>query len=107
MHATRFSRDRPIEYFVLIEPHADGPVIGTLGGHPIAAAITDCFGRHYTYVGVASRLRDGRYDVASLSPGEWFADPGLVYRQDPTPSILRKFVGGSSADQDRRRPPAP
>lgn len=104
MHATRFSRERPIEYFILIEPLADGPVIGTLGDHPIAAAIKDCFGRHYTYVGVASRLRDGRYDVNSLAPGEWFAEPGLVYRQVPAPSVLRKFLRRADGDQDPRPP---
>ena len=101
MRATHFSKERPIEYFVLIEPRPDGPIIGTLGDHPIAAAIRDDFGRRYTYVGVASRLRDGRYDVKTLAPGEWFADPGLVYRQEPTPSGLRRFLRGSNGDRDR------
>jgi hypothetical protein len=105
MRASHFSKDRPIEYFILVDPHADGPIIGILGDHPIAAAIKDGFGRRYTYVGVASRLRDGRYDVKSLSPGEWFADPGLVYRQDQNrPSRLQKFLHGPDADSERPPP---
>ena len=105
MRAAHFSKDRPMEYFVLVDPHADGPVIGTLGDHPIAAAIRDGFGRRYIYVGVASRLRDGRYDVKSLSPGEWFADPGLVYRQAPTrPSGLQKWLHPFDSGPDRQPP---
>jgi hypothetical protein len=82
MPSAHFSRNRPVDYFILVDPEADGPVIGTYNGHPIAAAVKDAFGRRYLYVGIASRLRDGRFDVNALSPGEWFARPGLVYRME-------------------------
>ena len=82
MPSAHFSQDRPVDYFILVEPQADGPVIGTYNEHPIAAAVKDAFGRRYLYVGVASRLRDGRFDVKTLSPGEWFMRPGLVYRME-------------------------
>lgn len=73
---------RPVEYFILMEPRPDGPVVGYLDGRPIPTAVIDCWGRHYSYAGVASRRRSGQYDVDSLAPGEWIMDPGLVYRQD-------------------------
>lgn len=73
--------DRPVEYFILIEPHADGPVVGYYAGRPIAAAVVDCFGRRYSYAGVAPRRHSGQYDVEALGPGEWIIEPGLVYRQ--------------------------
>jgi hypothetical protein len=82
MPSAHFSKDRPVDYFILVEPQADGPVIGTYSEHPIAAVVKDAFGRRYRYVGVASRLRDGRFDVKTLSPGEWLMRPGLVYRME-------------------------
>src|SRR5581483_6950255 len=82
MPSAHFSKNRPVDYSILVDPRADGPIIGTLNEHPIPAAVRDAFGRRYLYVGVASRLRDGRYDVKTLSPGEWFARPGLVYRSE-------------------------
>ena len=74
--------ERPVEYFILMEPRADGPVVGYLDGRPIPAAVVDCWGRHYSYAGVAPRRRSGQYDVESLRPGEWIMEPGLVYRHD-------------------------
>jgi hypothetical protein len=75
-----FTTGRPVDYFILVEPHADGPVVGYYGGSPIPAAVVDCFGRRYSYAGVAPRRRGGQYDVESLGPGEWIIEPGLVYR---------------------------
>jgi len=84
-----FSQEHPVEYLILTDPKADGPVIGTYDGHPIAAAVRDCFGRRFTYAGVATRLSSGRYDVTALAPGEWFVQPGLVYRiEAPEPEGL-------------------
>jgi hypothetical protein len=74
--------DRPVEYFILMEPRADGPVVGYLDGRPIPAAVVDYWGRHYSYAGVAPRQRSGRYDIEALGPGEWIMEPGLVYRHD-------------------------
>jgi hypothetical protein len=82
MPSAHFSADRPVEYFILVDPRADGPIIGTYDGGPIPAAVKDAFGRRYSYVGVASRLRDGRLDVKTLSEGEWFVRVGLVYRME-------------------------
>jgi hypothetical protein len=74
---------RPIEYFLLVEPRAAGPVIGYYAERPIADAVVDCFGRRFIYKGVAPRLRNGRFDVESLQPGEWIVEPGLVYFGNP------------------------
>jgi hypothetical protein len=100
MPSAHFSKDRPVDYFILVEPRADGPVIGTYNDQPIPAAVRDAFGRRYTYVGAASRLRDGRFDVKTLAPGEWFVRPGLVYRFEASESggllgRLRKREGRS------------
>jgi hypothetical protein len=73
------STGRPVEYFILVEPHADGPVVGYYAGNPIPAAVVDYFGRRYSYAGVAPRRRGGQYDVEALGPGEWIVEPGLVY----------------------------
>ena len=73
------STARPVEYFILVEPHADGPVVGYYAGRPIPAAVVDYFGRRYSYAGVAPRRRSGQYDVEALGPGEWIVEPGLVY----------------------------
>jgi len=75
-----FTAARPVEYFILVEPHADGPTVGYYAGRPIAEAVVDCFGRRYSYAGIAPRRRGGQYDVEALGPGEWIMEPGLVYR---------------------------
>jgi hypothetical protein len=77
-HPRRFTA-RPVEYFLLDEPHADGPVIGIYQDQPIAASVIDAEGRHYAYAGIAPRLSSGRYDVEALRQGEWLVEPGLVY----------------------------
>jgi hypothetical protein len=64
---------------IVVEPQADGPVIGFYAGQPIAASVVDCFGRRFAYRGAASRRRDGRYDCKALAPDEWLVEPGLVY----------------------------
>ena len=71
---------RPVEYFLLVEPRADGPPIGYYAGNPIPAAVVDYWGRRYSYAGIATRRRSGQYDVEALGPGEWIIEPGLVYR---------------------------
>ncbi|HVZ02102.1 MAG TPA: hypothetical protein VHA35_21525 [Dongiaceae bacterium] len=104
MPSAHFSKDRPVDYFILVEPRADGPVIGTYGDHPIAASVKDAFGRRYRYVGVASRLRDGRLDVKALSPGEWFVQPGLVYRMesDESGGLLGRLRRREQPSRDER-----
>lgn len=88
MSRVSFEKGRPVEYYMLAEPRPDGPVVGYYAGRPIADAVVDCFGRRFTYAGVAPRIRSGRYDVGSLRPGEWIVEPGLVYYGDP-----REFGG--------------
>lgn len=76
-------RSFPIEYYVLknVAPGGSG-VVGYFAGLPILAEVIGPSGRRYCYAGLAPRLRDGRFDVASLRPGEWFLEPGLVYASD-------------------------
>jgi hypothetical protein len=96
MSRANFTTARPVEYFILVEPRADGPVIGQYADRPIAAAVVDYFGCRFTYAGVAPRLRNGRYDVEALQPGEWIVEPGLIYYRDPgEPAGLLKRLRGS------------
>ena len=69
-----------VEYLILINPHPDGPILGFFKDIPIASAVIDDFGRRYVYAGVASRRRNGQYDIDTLTRGEWLVEPGLVYR---------------------------
>lgn len=77
-------RRRPLEYSILVEPRPAGPVIGSLGGEDIHAAVVDAFGRRYVYAGAAPRRYDGSLDDGALGPGEFFVLPGLVYRMVAT-----------------------
>ena len=103
MSRVNFTAARPAEYFMLVEPRADGPVVGYYAGRAIAAAVMDYFGHRFTYAGVAPRIRNGRYDVESLLPGEWIVEPGLIYYRDPDKSGgLLKKLRGSGHDAERR-----
>jgi hypothetical protein len=75
--------EQPIEYMILVDPRPDGPSLGFYRDKPIAAAVVDYFGRRYVYSGVATRRRDGQYDVGGLSKEERLVEPGLIYRFDP------------------------
>jgi hypothetical protein len=70
------------ECFILLDPRADGPVVGYYAGCPIPAAVVDYYGCRYTYAGVAPRRCNGAYDVQSLRLGEWIVEPGLIYRNE-------------------------
>lgn len=81
------ARSIPTEYYILriADPAAPLPGVGSaiagyLAERPILATVKDSAGTCYRYVGLAARLPDGRYDVQSLSPGEWIVEPGLIYR---------------------------
>jgi hypothetical protein len=78
-----FSSQRHVDYFLLQEPRAEGPLVGYYAGQAISERVIDCFGQHYRFVGVASRLPNGCYDVDALRPGEWLVEPGLVYVNEP------------------------
>jgi hypothetical protein len=67
------------DLLTVVEPRADGPVVGFYAGRPIAASVVDCYGRRYSYVGAAPRGHNGQYDFNALSSGEWIVEPGLIY----------------------------
>ena len=76
-------RSFPIEYYMLQSVAPDGSeVVGYFAGRPILEEVVDPSGHRYHYAGLAPRLRDGRFDVAALRPGEWLVEPGLVYASD-------------------------
>ena len=81
---------QPIEYSMMVEPRPAGPTIGLYRGLPIAERVVDQFGRRFFYVGLASRRRDGRFDVGSLRAGEFIVEPGLVYRLEANERASRK-----------------
>lgn len=83
------ARSIPIEYYILRiarpappDSGVDSTIVGYLADQPIFAAVADSAGSRYRYVGLAARLYDGRYDVLSLSPGEWIVEPGLIYSSE-------------------------
>jgi hypothetical protein len=78
-----FAEGRPVEFFILHDAKADGPCLGRYGDKEIPASVIDGFGRRYTYVGVAPRKSNGRFDVDALQDGEFILPPGLVYRINP------------------------
>lgn len=80
MFASTHLDTRVAEYSLIVEPRAEGAVIGYFAGQPISEGVVDAFGRRFSYVGLASRRRDGQFDVAQLKAGEFIAEPGLVYR---------------------------
>src|SRR5215470_7250292 len=99
----------PVEYSILMESRAYGPVVGYLAGHPVREAVIDCFGRRYTYAGVALRRRGGQHDIEARA--EWIVEPGLVYRDESgeqaAPANRRprtSFPSRARVDQDRSPP---
>uniref|UniRef100_UPI003703F974 hypothetical protein n=1 Tax=Mesorhizobium atlanticum TaxID=2233532 RepID=UPI003703F974 len=64
-------RSFPFEYYILkiVGPAAECPgectVVGYLADRPIFATVMDSSGERYHYVGRATRLSDGQYDVES------------------------------------------
>ncbi|MER9329875.1 hypothetical protein NKJ26_17335 [Mesorhizobium sp. M0152] len=96
------TRSVPIEYYTLriagpavSQSGAESAIIGYLADRPIFGSVTDSSGTHYRYVGLAARLPDGRYDIESLSPGEWIVDPGLIYRSEA--ALLETEGSGSKS----------
>ncbi len=79
-----------LDCYMMIEPHPAGSAIGRLAETTISETMTDLFGRRFTYVGLAPRRHNGRYDLDSLRPGEFIVEPGLLYRlDDPRPRRKR------------------
>ncbi|WP_192250363.1 hypothetical protein [Mesorhizobium silamurunense] len=83
------ARSIPIEYYTLriagpavSQSGAVSAIVGYLADRPIFGTVADSSGTRYRYVGLAVRLPDGRYDVESLSAGEWIVEPGLIYRSE-------------------------
>jgi hypothetical protein len=74
-HRFVVSKSRPVEYFLLIEPRDDGPVIGYFGGRLIPACVIGHAGRRYSYAGTAPRRRSGSYDVDGCSRANGSSSP--------------------------------
>lgn len=90
----------------LVDPKADGPIIGFYGECPIAAAVVDNHGHRFVYAGAAPRCHSGRLDFTALGPGEWIVEPGLLYvvdrknRKNALPGAC--FLSGRRALQNLR-----
>jgi hypothetical protein len=82
MSRIQASPQRADIYSIMVEPRPAGATIGLYRGLPIAERVVDRFNRHFTYVGVIGRRRDGQYDVDALKPGQFVVEPGLVYGLD-------------------------
>ena len=78
-------RNPPLDYFMVQEPQGEGSLVGTFAGREIPERMTDCYGRHFRFAGVAPRLRNGGYDLDALRPGECLVEPGLIYVHEPEP----------------------
>jgi hypothetical protein len=83
------ARSIPFEYYILripetaaTQPGVESAIVGYLADRPILGTVIESTGGRFRYVGLAPRLADGRYDVESLSPGEWIVEPGLIYRSE-------------------------
>lgn len=77
--------------YQIVEPQRAGAAIGYLAGAPIAETVIDLFGRHFAFTGVARRKCDGSYDLDSLRPGEFIAEPGLIYQMECIKQIRQEI----------------
>ena len=91
---SEFAHDRYIEYFLLRNVTAKGPVVGHYEGQDVRQSIVDEWGRRYSFVGIAAFKWNGEYDCDALKAGEFILPPGLVYRLDLMPPTWRKFFFG-------------
>ncbi len=73
-------RARPLEYSILHNPRAAGPVIGKLGGKEFTEYVYDEFDRLFVFSGAAPRRLNGEFNDDALKTGEFIVLPGLVYR---------------------------
>jgi hypothetical protein len=90
-----FTHDERVAYATLHHIKASGELIGSYRDQPIYETVTDEFGRRYTYLGLAPRLRSGKFDPDALAAGEFILMPGLLYVLEELPkSALRAKLGG-------------
>jgi hypothetical protein len=83
---------RPIEYFILHGVTPIGRIIGFFADRPIADSIVNEHGQRFVYAGVAARRWNGQFDVDALRPGEFIAQPGLIYRLERPNASSRKLL---------------
>jgi hypothetical protein len=83
---------RPIEYFILHGVTPIGRSIGFYEDRPIAESIVNEHGQRFVYAGVAPRRWNGQFDLDALRPGEFIAQPGLVYRLEHPNGSSRKSI---------------
>ena len=81
-------KDKPTDYYLIVDPRPDGEIIGVIADVPISGSVRDYFGHSYDYVGAAPRRTNGQLDVDALKPGEFILQPGLIYRRE---SPRRRF----------------
>lgn len=87
-------RGRYLEYFLLRNVTAEGPIVGRYEGQDVRQNIVDEWGRRYSFVGIAAFRWDGQYACDALKTGEFILPPGLVYRLDRLPPTWREFLFG-------------
>ena len=91
---SEFNQSRRIEFFLLRNVIAEGPVVGSYAGEPIRRSVIDEWNRRYNFVGLAAFRWDGQYDCDALQTGEFILPPGLIYRLDRMPPTLREILFG-------------
>ncbi len=80
-------KSHELECSILHDVTDVGPVIGFYAGKTIAEQVVDVFGNSYVFCGIASRARNGKFDVADLRAGE---HPG-----SSTAAMFLASVGGN------------
>jgi len=74
------SRSAEYTYFVVVDPRPVGTSLGIYNGAPIFPQVFDCFGRCYSFAGIATRQTSRCVDPSLLGRGEWFVEPGMIYK---------------------------
>jgi hypothetical protein len=74
------SRSTEYTYFVVVDPRPVGTPLGIYDGAPIFPQVFDCFGRCYSFAGIATRQTSRFVDPSLLGRGEWLVEPGMIYK---------------------------
>jgi hypothetical protein len=83
-----------VDCYLVVQPQPEGSTVGIYAEHPIAESVIDYFGRRFTFVGVAPRYADGRYDLDALHTGEFIVEPGLLDQENHRPAEADHEVDG-------------
>ncbi len=85
-YAVRRASAPPVDYYVLDNPRAVGPIVARFADRPIHEEVVGENGQHYRFAGVMPRTRSGRFAIEVLRPGEWIVQPGLIYASEQADS---------------------